>query len=230
MTYWGLFTCRKQEATAAPRGSSSNNTSPEMIPLFTDWLKSWKHCEAKKMENDIPWTNEQFKLLRNPTGYTSFSKSDILGSWQPSDKVYTAIEYKNLRGSRTTNEESQQRYTQLFKSLMSREREKEFNESATPQLTSFPGSCSHEGGEGSCFDGLRSRGLNTEILFENGNDDKYISYTVSGQNKQAFPNSYQMLLNILADRIEAKASDIQVKVHKLEGALFFNQSLPVGFL
>ena len=193
------------------------------------------------MENGIPWTNEQFKLVRDPTAYTSFCRSDIFGSWEPSDQVYTGKQNKNLRVNRTTNEESQQKYAQLFKSLMSGEREQEFNGSATPQVTSFPGTCSHvnrdtclhEAGDSekvNCFASLRSRGINKHRLFENGNDSEYIYYSANDQKQNSFHSSYEMLLNILADRIEMKAVDVQVKVNKLENALFFNKPLRFGWL
>lgn len=228
---WDLFNWREQEAIAEPMESSCHSKSPNMIPLFTDWLKSWKCCEAKKLENGVPWSDEHLKLVRNPTSYTSFCKSDIFGSWGPSDKVYTGIQSKNYRADRTTNEESQQRYAQLFKSLMNKEQEKEFSGLDTPQVTSFPATCSHVAdGEGGCFDNLCSRGMNTTRLFEYGKDIKYICYLANNQNHNPFHSSYESLLNILADRIEVKVKDIQVKVAKLERALFFKQSLRHGIL
>ena len=211
--------------------SSRNRKSSDKIPLFTDWLKSRKCCEAKKLENDVPWSDEQLKLVHNPTTYTSFCKSDIFGSWEPCDKVYTGIAVKHFRASRTTNEESQQRYAQLFRSLMSKDQEKEFNGVVTPQVTSFPATCSHVADdEVSCFDNLRSRGINTERLFEYGEAVKYIYYMANDQNQNSFHSSYDTLLDILADRIEVKVEDIQDKVAKLEKALFFKESLRYGFL
>jgi len=223
---------REQERKVEPMESSSNDKSQGKIPLFTDWLKSWKCCEAKKLENGIPWTEEQFRLVRNPTVYTSFCKSDIFGSWEASDKVYTGAQEKNFRWHRTTNEESQQRYAQLFKSLMNKEREQEFSDLTGREVTSFPGTCSHVAGneELNCFGKLRSRGINLDTVFEDDKDSKYICYSVSEQNLNSFHSSYQTLLNILADRIEMKAEEIQVKINKLEKALFFKHTLPCGFL
>ena len=235
-----LFTCRKQEASAEPVLSSSENEYCETVPLFTDWLKSWKSCEAKKMENGIPWTDEQFKLVRNPTAYASFCRSDIFGSWEPTDKVYTGTQQKNFRVNRTTNEESQDRYAQLFKSLMSREKEQEFSNLTTPQVTSFPCTCTHGNGDtcsheaaGSkehCFARLRSRGVNPVTMLEDEHDSKYICYLLNKNNQTTFHSSYETLLNILADRIEMKPVDIQVKVSELENAVFFSKPLRSGWL
>ena len=235
-----LFTCRKQEAIAEPVLSSSENEYCETVPLFTDWLKSWKSCEARKMENGIPWTDEQFKLVRNPTAYASFCRSDIFGSWEPTDKVYTGTQQKNFRVNRTTNEESQDRYAQLFKSLMSREKEQEFSNLTTPQVTSFPCTCTHGNGDtcsheaaGSkehCFARLRSRGVNQVTMLEDEHDSKYICYLLNKNNQTSFHSSYETLLNILADRIEMKPVDIQVKVSELENALFFSKPLRSGWL
>lgn len=228
---------RKQEAIAV---QSSDANPCNVMPLFTDWLKCWKRCEAKNFENGVPWTDEQSRLLRNPAAYTSFCRSDIFGSWNPTDKVYTGIEAKNYRINRTTNEESQKRYAQLFKSVMSRVSGKEFSGLTSPPATSFTGTCTHvteesrgpmqtgtcshmgDSGEGCCFKDLLCRGVNALEHFENGRDAKYVSYPRNSLNQYAFHDSYIMLLNILADRIEVTADDIQVEVRKIEGALFGN--------
>ena len=60
------------------------------------------------------------KLVQDPTAYSAFCRSDIFGSWEPADRVSTASQGKNLRANRITNEESQEKYAQLFKSLMTR--------------------------------------------------------------------------------------------------------------
>lgn len=233
------LTCREQEAIAVPTESSSNRKSCDTIPLFTDWLKSWKHCEARKFENGVPWTDEQFKLVQNPTAYTAFCKSDIFGSWEPTDQVYTGNQQKNLRANRITNEESQEKYAQLFKSLMSREQQEEFDSSATPQVTSFPATCVHEAntdrGKANCFDRMQSRGIETDRLFGDDplsadNDLKYISYPANCADQSSFPSSYEALLTILADRIEMKPMDIQSKVSKLEKSLFSGNTLFDGIL
>lgn len=219
--------------------SSLNEGTCHTIPLFTDWLKSWKHCEAKKFHNGIPWTDEQFKLVGDPTSYSAFCKSDISGSWEPADRVYTGSQQKNLRANRITNEESQSRYAQLFKSLMTRQRDEDFNSTDTPQVTSFPATCRHvddsESGTGSCFDKMRSRGINVEFVHGSGsvegNDLKYICYSADHADQDTyFHSSYKELLGVLADRIEMRPADVQTKVRKLEKALFFKQNLINGVL
>lgn len=186
----------------------------------------------------MPWTDEQFKLVRDPTAYSAFCKSNIFGSWEPTDQVYTGSQQKNLRANRITNEESQEKYAQLFKSLMTREREEEFNSSATPKVTSFPATCTHVADAGNgpedCFERTRSRGIKTEKIFGDafrpGNDLKYIRYSANCADQNLFHSSYETLLNILADRIEMKPMDIQSKVIKLENALLFGQTLLYGIL
>lgn len=84
--------------------------------------------------------------------------------------------------------------------------------------------------ENSCFDKFGSRGIKTSNLIEEGKDTKYICYSANVRNQDSFHSSYQTLLNILADRIEMKAMDIQVKVKELENALFFKQKLRFGML
>lgn len=234
-----ILTQREQEAKAMSTESGTNHRTHDTIPLFTDWLKSWKHCEAKTFHNGVPWTDDQFKLVGDPTSYTAFCKSDIFGSWEPTDQVYTGIQSKNYRKNRITNEESQQRYAQLFKSLMTRGQEEEFNSMNTPQVTSFPVTCRHmdnaENNTVSCFKVMTSRGINTETVW--GNDFvedsklKYICYSADcAEQDTDFHSSYEALLNILADRIEMKPADIQMKVNKLEHALFFNRTLREGVL
>ena len=186
----------------------------------------------------MPWTDEQFKLVRDPTAYSAFCKSDIFGSWEPADRVHTGSQQKNLRVNRITNEESQKKYAQLFKSLMTREREEEFNNKASPKVTSFPATCPHVAdtdiGPASCFDRTHSRGIQTEKIFgdplRKDNDLKYIKYSANCADQNSFHSSYETLLTILADRIEMQPMDIQAKVNKLENALFFGQSLLYGVL
>ncbi|XP_058958293.2 TATA box-binding protein-associated factor RNA polymerase I subunit B isoform X1 [Pocillopora verrucosa] len=230
---------KDQEEKATSMGSSLNEGTCHTIPLFTDWLKSWKHCEAKKFHNGIPWTDEQFKLVGDPTSYSAFCKSDICGSWEPADRVYTGSQQKNLRANRITNEESQSRYAQLFKSLMTRQRDEDFSSTDTPQVTSFPATCRHvddpESGTGSCFDKMHSRGINVEFVHGSGsvegNDLKYICYSADHADQDTyFHSSYKELLGVLADRIEMRPADVQTKVRKLEKALFFKQNLINGVL
>ena len=186
----------------------------------------------------MPWTDEQFKLVRDPTAYSAFCKSDIFGSWEPADRVHTGSQQKNLRANRITNEESQEKYAQLFKSLMTREREEKFNNTATPKVTSFPVTCAHVtdtgNGPASCFDRTHSRGIQTEKIFgdpfRKDNDLKYIKYSANCADHNSFHSSYETLLTILADRIEMKPMDLQTKVDKLENALLFGQSLLYGVL
>ena len=121
---------------------------------------------------------------------------------------------------------------------MTREREEEFDSTATPKVTSFPATCSHaadaDNGPVHCFDRTRSRGIKTEKifgdLFRPDNDLKYIRYSANCADQNSFHSSYETLLNILADRIEMKPMDIQCKVSKLENALFFGQTLLYGTL
>ena len=181
----------------------------------------------------MPWTDEQFRLVRDPTAYSSFCKSNIFGSWEPADQVYSGSQHKNLRANRITNEESQEKYAQLFKSLMTGEREEEFNNAATPKVTSFPATCEHvadaDNGPAPCFDRTRSRGIQTEKIFGDpfvkDNDLKYIKYSANCAEQNSFHSSYETFLTILADRIEMKPMELQTKVDKLENALFFRQSL-----
>lgn len=181
----------------------------------------------------MPWTDEQFKLVQDPTAYSAFCRSDIFGSWEPADRVNTGNQHKNLRANRVTNEESQEKYAQLFKSLMTRERKEQFNHTATPKVTSFPATCAHvvdtHNGPAPCFDKIRSRGIQTEKIFgdpfRKDNDLRYIKYSANCPDEGSFHSSYETLLTILADRIEMKPMDLQNKVHKLENALFFGKSL-----
>lgn len=238
LLYFVISTRREQEELASPTESGPASGAHDTIPLFTDWLKSWKHCEAKRFENGVPWTDEQFKLVRDPTAYSAFCKSDIFGSWEPSDRVYTGSHQKNLRANRITNEESQEKYAQLFKSLMTREREADFNNTATPKITSFPATCVHvadaDNKPAPCFDKTRTRGIKTEKIFgdpfQKDNDLKYIKYPANCADQNSFHSSYKTLLTILADRIEMKPMDLQAKVNKLENALLFGQSLLYGVL
>lgn len=181
----------------------------------------------------MPWTDEQFKLVQDPTAYSAFCRSDIFGSWEPADRVYTGNQHKNLRANRITNEESQEKYAQLFKSLMTRERKEQFDHTATPKVTSFPATCAHvvdtHNGPAPCFDKTRSRGIQTEKIFghpfQNDMDLRYIKYSPNCADQNSFHSSYETLLTILADRIEMKPMDLQTKVNKLENALFFRKSL-----
>ena len=181
----------------------------------------------------MPWTDEQFKLVQDPTAYSAFCKSDVFGSWEPADRVNTGSQHKNLRANRITNEESQEKYAQLFKSLMTRGREEEFNNTATPKVTSFPATCEHvvdaDNGPAPCFDRTRSRGIQTEKIlgdpFRKDNVLRYVMYSPNCANQSSFHSSYETLLTILADRIEMNPMDLQTKVDKLENALFLGQSL-----
>ena len=181
----------------------------------------------------MPWTDEQFKLVQDPTAYSAFCRSDILGSWEPADRVYTGSQHKNLRANRITNEESQEKYAQLVKSLMTLERKEQFNHTATSKVTSFPATCAHvvdtRNGPAPCFDKTRSRGIQTEKIFgdpfQKDNDLRYIKYSANCVDQNSFHSSYQTLLTILADRMEMKSMDLQSKVNKLENALFFGKSL-----
>ncbi|XP_067036516.1 uncharacterized protein [Acropora muricata] len=239
--------CPKREQETIAKKQISDKKSGATIPLFTDWLKCWKRCEAKKFEKGIPWTDEQSQLLRNPSVYASFCRSDIFGSWKPTDEAYTGIEAKNYRINRTTNEESQERYAQLFKSLMGREKEQELSSVNRPLVTSFPGACAHVtqktaergssdtclhemdvgvGAEESCFSNLRFCRVDVVEVLENSKDAKYFSYLENGQSQETFHSSYKTLLNILADRIEVTADDLQKKVRKIESALFCRLGAP----
>lgn len=227
----------EEKAVSMELGSKEGNC--HTIPLFTDWLKSWKHCEARKFHSGIPWTDEQAKLVGDPTSYSAFCKSDLFGSWEPADRVYTGTQAKNLRANRITNEESQSRYAQLFKSLMTRQQDEDFNSTDTPQVTSFPATCRHaensESGSESCFDRIHSRGINVESVLggdtAEGNDLRYICYSADPADQDTnFHSSYKVLLSVLADRVEMMPADIQAKVHKLENALFFKKRLVKGVL
>ena len=145
--------------------------------------------------------------------------------------------WKNQRADRITNQESQKRYAQLFKSLMTREGLKEFESSATPQVTSFPATCSHVAedtgdGSASCFDRTSSRAIDTEILLGDpclqDNNLTYISYSPSCPDQNSFHSSYAALLNILADRIEMKPMELQKVVNILENSLFSSRGLSNG--
>ena len=117
---------------------------------------------------------------------------------------------------------------------MTREREEEFNNAATPIVTSFPATCEHvadaENGPAPCFDSTRSRSIQTEKIFGDpflkDTELKYIRYSANCAEQNSFHSSpYETLLTILADRIEMKPMELQTKVNKLENALFFRQSL-----
>ena len=181
----------------------------------------------------MPWTDGQFKLLQDPTAYSAFCRSDIFGSWEPADRVSTGSQGKNLRANRITNEESQEKYAQLFKSLMTRERKEQFDHTPTHKVTSFPATCAHvvdtHNGPAPCFDKTRSRGIQREKIFgdpfRKDNDLRYTKYSANCVDENSFHSSYETLLTILADRIEMKPMDLQAKVNKLENALFFGKSL-----
>ena len=247
LTNQDTFSCNPREQETIAKKQISHKKSHATIPLFTDWLKCWKRCEAKKFEKGVPWTDEQSQLLRNPSVYASFCRSDIFGSWKPTDEAYSGIETKNYRINRTTNEESQERYAQLFKSLMGRKKEQELSGVTRPLVTSFPGACAHVtqktverglsdtclqemdlgiGDEESCFSNLRFCRVDVVELLENSKDAKYFSYLENGQSQETFHSSYKTLLNILADRIEVTTDDLQKKVRKIEGALFCRLGVP----
>ena len=82
------------------------------------------------------------------------------------------------------------------------------------------------GAEESCFSNLRFCRVDVVELLENSKDAKYFSYLENGQSQETFHSSYKTLLNILADRIEVTADDLQKKVRKIEGALFCRLGFP----
>ena len=129
---------------------------------------------------------------------------------------------------------------------MGREKEQELSSVTRRLVTSFPGTCAqvtqkttdpgssdtcaHEmdlggGTEESCFNNLRFFRVDVELL-ENRKDAKYFSYLENSQSQETFHGSYKTMLNILADRIEVTADDLQKKVCKIEDALFCRQGAP----
>lgn len=234
---------RDQENLAVETQDTSSENS---IPVFADWFNGFKRCSAKRARNGVPWTLEEFNLLREPSNYGKFCRTDIFGSWTEPDLEVTEFRESIFRAPamfRAMKRDNREKRAEMFQSLASA------NKSSTAQQwrpSSFSMTCRHSTSEdnesaelpqGNCSRKCyaSSRRISLEKLHPRDNHmhdtepacemkgTKYLCYVEDDKDEHTFHYSYKTVLGILASRIEVSPEFLHRKISSLENILFDDQ-------
>lgn len=82
------------------------------FPAWSDVLEVLHTCQKAQVEQGVPWTKEEFSLLKDCRNYSQFCRETIFGSWKPPGSVRRGR--KDLCGNKGLNAEKQKEYAKMF--------------------------------------------------------------------------------------------------------------------
>lgn len=104
------------------------------FPLWSELVGTIQTSYRVRLENGVPWDEEDLVMVKDYRNYAKFCQQKIFGSWKPECTVHRERK-RHFKGNKGLNPDKQKEYAKLFESLLESSQD---NANLPENVTSFP--------------------------------------------------------------------------------------------